>query len=382
MKKEINIFKISNYDKFKCIADKCKFTCCEGWDINIDNNTYDKWSKVNDDSDYLLNNVKSKKCGNKKIYFINKEIHEACPFLDNKGLCYVVKNHGENYLSSTCHMFPRIENIFDDRREFLLSCACPEVVNIINNMDGKIGSYSEDNKGKNNLLELNIREILINIMQQNNLSIEYKLIITFGMLLSILDSETFNNDVRIIEEIERFKDRDYIEEIVWTYKDIIINLDESIEEINYLFLDIIQDYKEVPMFNSLLRDISDFTEEVEFEILSSKWREFKKLFEEQDNLIENCIVSKILSNCVDRDIEDITIAFQMIILDYLLVRYAVFLKYCMSDEGKIYVEDVKDYIVAFSRIIGNNTEAVKEFLIDGFGDAILEIGYLCFITLF
>lgn len=67
MKKEINIFKISNYDKFKCIADKCKFTCCEGWDINIDNNTYDKWSKVNDDSDYLLNNVKSKKCGNKKI---------------------------------------------------------------------------------------------------------------------------------------------------------------------------------------------------------------------------------------------------------------------------------------------------------------------------
>lgn len=295
----------------------------------------------------------------------------------------MVKNHGENYLSSTCHMFPRIENIFDDRREFLLSCACPEVVNIINNMDGKIGSYSEDNnKGKNNLLELNIREILINIMQQNNLSIEYKLIITFGMLLSILDSETFNNDVRIIEEIERFKDRDYIEEIVWTYKDIIINLDESIEEINYLFLDIIQDYKEVPMFNSLLRDISDFAEEVEFEILSSKWGEFKKLFEEQDNLIENCIVSKILSNCVDRDIEDITIAFQMIILDYLLVRYAVFLKYCMSDEGKIYVEDVKDYIVAFSRIIGNNTEAVKEFLIDGFGDAILENGYLCFITLF
>lgn len=42
MNKEINIFKVSNYDKFKCIADKYKFTCCEGWDISIDTNTYNK----------------------------------------------------------------------------------------------------------------------------------------------------------------------------------------------------------------------------------------------------------------------------------------------------------------------------------------------------
>ncbi|MDQ0458676.1 hypothetical protein QOZ91_000182 [Clostridium sardiniense] len=27
MNKEINIFKVSNYDKFKCTADRCKFTC-------------------------------------------------------------------------------------------------------------------------------------------------------------------------------------------------------------------------------------------------------------------------------------------------------------------------------------------------------------------
>ena len=71
----------------------------------------------------------------------------------------------------------------------------------------------------------------------------------------------------------------------------------------------------------------------------------------------------------------------MIILDYLLVRYALFLKYCMNKE-EVHTQDIKDYIVAFSRIIGNNTEAVKEFIEDGFGDAILELGYLCFISLF
>ena len=69
MNKEIDILKISNYDKFKCIADKCRFTCCEGWDISIDTDTYNKWKKENDKSGSILNNVKIKKCGSKTEYF-------------------------------------------------------------------------------------------------------------------------------------------------------------------------------------------------------------------------------------------------------------------------------------------------------------------------
>lgn len=80
--------------------------------------------------------------------------------------------------------------------------------------------------------------------------------------------------------------------------------------------------------------------------------------------------------------EAMTISFQMIILEYLLVRYVVFLKYCMNKNKEIDTQDIKDCIVAFSRIIGNDIEAVIEFFRDGFGETILEIGYLCFLTLF
>ena len=45
MNKVIDILKITNYDDFKCIADKCKFTCCEGWDIGVEVDTYNKWKK-------------------------------------------------------------------------------------------------------------------------------------------------------------------------------------------------------------------------------------------------------------------------------------------------------------------------------------------------
>ena len=72
----------------------------------------------------------------------------------------------------------------------------------------------------------------------------------------------------------------------------------------------------------------------------------------------------------------------MIIIEYLLIRYSVFLRYSSDRNNDIAKQDVKDYIVAFSRIIGNNTEAMVEFFEDGFDDSILELGYLCFIGLF
>lgn len=373
-----NIFKILNYDKFKCIADKCEFTCCKGWEINIDNSTYNKWK--NENLDYLLEKVEAK--DKKEVYFINKENHDDCPFLDKQGLCDIVKNHGEEYLSLTCHTFPRIENVFDDRRELSLSCSCKEVVEIISNLNKKINLSLENYiRINDDLSELRIREALIYIMQQENIYLEYKLIICFEMLLSILENESFNKKEDLLEEIEKYRDRNYIQNIILTYKNIELDIYDSIEEVNNLFLDIIENYKEIPMFNDILSDISSFAEEFEIEDIEIKWNSYKEEFNRYNDLIENIIVSKIISNCVNDDIEEMIVSFELIILDYLLVRHATFLKYYI-DEEKLYIKDIKNYIVAFSRIIQNNSDAVKEFLKDGFDDVILELGYLCFISLF
>ena len=373
-----NIFKILNYDKFKCIADKCEFTCCKGWEINIDNSTYNKWKSEN--LDYLLEKVEVK--DKKEVYFINKENHDDCPFLYKQGLCNIVKNHGEEYLSLTCHTFPRIENVFDDRRELSLSCSCKEVVEIISNLNKKINLSLENYiRINDDLSELRIREALIYIIQQENIYLEYKLIICFEMLLSILENESFNKKEDLLEEIEKYRDRNYIQNIILTYKNIELDIYDSIEEVNNLFLDIIENYKEIPMFNDILSDISSFAEEFEIEDIEIKWNSYKEEFNRYNDLIENIIVSKIISNCVNDDIEEMIVSFELIILDYLLVRHATFLKYYI-DEEKLYIKDIKNYIVAFSRIIQNNSDAVKEFLKGGFDDVILELGYLCFISLF
>ncbi|EGS5728228.1 lysine-N-methylase, partial [Clostridium perfringens] len=223
MNKEINMLKISGYNDFKCTANKCKFTCCEGWDINIDKDTYERWEKDEKDSNYLLNGVKTKECNGKEEYFINKETFEKCPFLDCEGLCNIVKSHGEGYLSKTCHSFPRIKNDFEIKSEFSLSCACPEVIEILDKIKGKILMEPKGRNNKEGLLELKIRESLIDIVSEEEFSLDERLLIGFDMLLNILEDESYTSEEILLEELEKYSDNEYRKEVAYVYNEIELN---------------------------------------------------------------------------------------------------------------------------------------------------------------
>ncbi|MCI6691399.1 MAG: flagellin lysine-N-methylase [Clostridium sp.] len=381
MKKIDNILKIKEYDKFKCIADKCKFTCCKGWDINVDTNTYNKW-KEKSELNYLLDNVRFIKSNGENSYLIKKETRGVCPLLSDEGLCNIVINHGEEYLSSTCKSFPRIENDFEDVKELTLSCSCPEVVNIISNMKEKI--YIESNEELSyieDLGSLQIREALVNILQKEDITLENKLILSYNVLFNILDSDDLDYE-DLIELLENYKSKKYIKEKLNEFREYN-NKDKlkSLKEINSLFIDIIENYRNVPLFKEALKDIYKFAEKINIEKIFNNWREVKDLFKEYDPLMENCIVSKVLSSCISDDLEEMIISLEIIILEYLFIRHAVFLNYCINENKEIIIEDIKDYIVIFSRIIGNNSDAVMEFLLDMFEDEILDFDYISSLVL-
>ena len=381
MKKIDNILKIKEYDKFKCIADKCKFTCCKGWDINVDTNTYNKW-KEKSELNYLLDNVRFIKSNGENSYLIKKETKGVCPLLSDEGLCNIVLNHGEEYLSSTCKSFPRIENNFEDVKEMTLSCSCPEVVNIISNMKEKI--YIESNEALSyieDLGSLQIREAVVNILQKEDITLENKLILSYNILFNILNSDDLDYE-DLIELLENYKSKKYIKEKLNEFREYN-NKDKvkSLKEINSLFIDIIENYRSVALFKEALTDIYKFAEENNIESIFKSWREVKDLFKEYDPLMENCIVSKVLSSCVSDDLEEMIISLEIIILEYLFIRHAVLLNYCINENKEISIEDIKDYIVIFSRIIGNNSEAVLEFLLDTFEDDILDFDYISSLVL-
>ena len=321
MNEEKIIKKLSGYDDFKCIADSCKFTCCEGWDIDIDKDTYEKWKNNKEDSKYLLNNVKVREVNGEKLYFINKDTFEACSFLDCKGLCNIVKCKGEEYLSKTCSTFPRISNEFEYRKELSLSCSCPEVVEILDNIDSEIIINQLEKINKEDIpLELKLRDTLINIMYEEGFSLEEKLLLGFEMLLNILENESYTSEDIFLDELEKYSNIEYIKEVIYLYNEIKINKGESLEEVNSLFLDIIENYKSISNLKCVLERVSDFAENTNINLLSEKWEKYKESFKEFEDLLKKCIISKIFSNCTSDDMEDMIISFQLIILEYLLTR--------------------------------------------------------------
>ena len=364
-------FRIQGYSNFKCIADKCKFTCCAGWDVNVDEEIYNKWKNHN--KGYILDNI-MKIDDEEQQYFINKETHEVCPFLDKKGLCNIVKKDGEEYLSLTCRSFPRIENVLGSIKELTLSCACPEVVEIISNINNKINMISESDDNLQSDLEMfKIRQLLVYIVEEYDFSLDKKLSLCYELLLNLVDAEDKN------QVLEKYKDIPYIKEFCDDYDINNIDINEAMEEVKYLFLDITENYKDVYQLENVLKEICTYASVSKDIFITEKWNKFNDDFKKYNKLIENFIVFKIFSSCLNEDIEEILLSFQLIILEYILVRYATFLKW--SIHGEIAIEDIKDFIVIFSRVISNNENAVFEFLEDGFGDSILEYGYIRFILM-
>ena len=115
------------YDSFTCIADRCRHNCCIGWEIDIDPETYEKYKKVPGDFGVRLRCGIS--CGETPCFRLGDG--DRCVFLNDRGLCDIILNLGEDALCDICTLHPRFRNFFDDRTELGLGLCCEEACRII-----------------------------------------------------------------------------------------------------------------------------------------------------------------------------------------------------------------------------------------------------------
>ena len=113
------------YDNFRCIADKCPDTCCAGWQIVIDDDALEKYSRVTGPFGNRLYTSIDWREG------IFRQKKGRCSFLNDKNLCDLYKELGEGALCRTCSMYPRHVEEFDGLRELSLSLSCPVAAEMI-----------------------------------------------------------------------------------------------------------------------------------------------------------------------------------------------------------------------------------------------------------
>ena len=112
---------------FKCIADRCRHSCCEGWAIEVDTDTVARHRATEHPvSRELISSLTVEEDG---AYIECPS--GRCPFLDSRGLCRIICELGESLISDICNRHPRFFHRIGDRLEYGIGASCEEAARLI-----------------------------------------------------------------------------------------------------------------------------------------------------------------------------------------------------------------------------------------------------------
>lgn len=115
------------FDEFHCLAGSCPDTCCGQWEIVVDEAAEARYRSVSGDLGQRIRAALVTMDGETCMALE----HSRCPLLTAEGLCPIVTELGEDFLSETCHTHPRFTEVYGGLRETMLSISCPEAARLL-----------------------------------------------------------------------------------------------------------------------------------------------------------------------------------------------------------------------------------------------------------
>ncbi len=111
------------YEEFKCIADKCTDTCCAGWEVDVDDDSFLYYKTIKGEFGKRLKSVMIKGRGSSEGRFRIKA-DGRCPFLNQENFCDLYTELGEEHLCITCAQYPRYTTEFGGLKETGIALSC------------------------------------------------------------------------------------------------------------------------------------------------------------------------------------------------------------------------------------------------------------------
>ena len=135
------------YDRFKCIAGACEDTCCAGWQVDVDDDTYEYYRKLTGPFGDRLHSVMIEPTKKAEGQFAIRE-NGRCPFLNDDNLCDLITELGEEALCVTCDQYPRYTTEFGNLRETGIALSCKTAAELILREDRRAGftEYEDPNR--------------------------------------------------------------------------------------------------------------------------------------------------------------------------------------------------------------------------------------------
>jgi lysine-N-methylase len=172
------------YDEFSCIASRCKDSCCAGWEIDIDDDSYEYYlTREGSFGDYLRENMYEDEEGGHRFRLKGPK---RCAMLNDNNLCDLYTALGEEALCEVCTEYPRFCLYYGEVEQKGLSLSCEEAGRILFSRQGKDGFvdinmpevYADEDPEENLdyivFLEWAVSEA-VGILQDRNESIEMRM---------------------------------------------------------------------------------------------------------------------------------------------------------------------------------------------------------------
>ncbi|EPR14357.1 flagellin lysine-N-methylase [Ruminiclostridium papyrosolvens] len=392
MTEKMKVFLTPQYfRKFRCIGSECEDSCCKGWRVNIDKETYKKYRCVQDSElRPLLDKYVTRERKNggdivnyAKIKMIDEEA--LCPFLNDKKLCKIQREYGEGYLSKVCTIYPRTANRVDNAIEMSTTLSCPAAARLallnpeimefdkyedIPNPDlmGSPGLNTQDKQFANRPQRYfwDIRIFTIDILQNRNYFMWERLII-LGLFIEKLNKCVIENKVNDIPNIIQSYNK-MIEE--GTFKGVL----DSIPADCTVQLQLIKDIIDIRVNRGVLSKIYmecyeqfqkgiNYTEEATKEEIINNYQKafeeyYKPYMDQHEYIFENYLVNHVFARLFPFTDGSIFDAYIMLVLHYAIIKVHLI---GMAGYNKGLNEDMLIKLIStFTKTVDHNTVFLKD----------------------
>ncbi|MBQ0001514.1 MAG: flagellin lysine-N-methylase, partial [Clostridiales bacterium] len=134
----------SYYKDFRCLADACPDTCCQGWNIEIEPETLSLWQTlpaVPETAEHpgclspasFISTTENR--NGTASHKIRMDEHMRCPMLTADGLCSLVIAHGHEATTRICRDYPRQFNEYEQVKQRTVSVRCAHVLDLLWSQD-------------------------------------------------------------------------------------------------------------------------------------------------------------------------------------------------------------------------------------------------------
>lgn len=210
------------YKDFKCIAGDCTDTCCAGWDVDVDEESYRYYKSVKGEFGKRLKSVMVPEEEGGCTFTLTED--KRCPFLNDKNLCDLYIALGEEHLCETCDEFPRFINEYGNVREIGIAPSCitagelmfadRQKMHFDEYEDGKPVDMYNDIDAFLYMQLCNARKLAFDIIDYEEFSVDEVCIILLEFARQIQKHMDDERDDLIASVVKRFKDTDYCRNVV------------------------------------------------------------------------------------------------------------------------------------------------------------------------